>query len=284
MNTSIPVTVIVPVMNEERSLGACLERLTRFQEVLVVDSGSSDATADIAMRFGARVLQFKWNGSYPKKRNWVLLNHSLASDWVLFLDADEVVDDSFCNAVACALRTGKHSGYWLRYSNFFAGKRLKHGVPQRKLALFKKDAGLFERIEEFGWSKLDMEVHEHPQIVGSVDEISVPIEHRDFRGLARFLERHLDYAKWEARRLLLLKAQGAVDSDALTKRQRFKYSRMERWWYPWAYFAYTYVVRLGFLDGRAGFLYAYYKAWYFMTIRLLVREFGEEASAPGRVA
>jgi glycosyltransferase involved in cell wall biosynthesis len=268
----IPVTVVVPVKNEEQNLGRCLGALSRFAEVIVVDSGSTDRTQEIARQAGVRLIEFRWNGRYPKKRNWVLINHTLANDWVLFLDADEIVDDRFCDEVAAAVASGRHRGYWLNYTSSFLGRRLRYGVPQRKLALLRVGAGLYERIEENAWSALDMEVHEHPVVEGSVGEIRAPVEHNDFRGLDRFLERHRDYALWEARRFLMLERQSGSDSPDLTPRQRFKYRHLARWWYPWCYFLYAYVVRLGFLDGVAGFQHAFYKAWYFLTIRLMIRE------------
>lgn len=283
----IPVTVVVPVKNEEANLPRCLPRLGRFAEVVVVDSGSTDRTPEIARDLGATLLHFTWNGRYPKKRNWVLLNHPIRTEWVLFLDADELVDDRFCDEVAAAVAAGRHAGYWLSYTNHFLGRRLRHGVPQRKLALFRVGSGLYERIEEQSWSGLDMEIHEHPVLDGSIGSISAPIEHNDFRGIGKFVERHRDYAAWEARRLLLLRRCQTDAAAALTPRQRFKYANLDRWWYPWFYFVYTYVVRAGFLDGSRGFYYALYKTWYFLTIKLMLDELragGQEKgppSAPG---
>lgn len=275
----IPVTVVVPTKNEEQNLPRCLSKLTRFAHVLVVDSGSTDRTKEIARSAGAGVLDFCWDGAYPKKRNWVLLNHAPATPWVLFLDADELVDDAFCEEVARATADGAYDGFWLNYTNYFLGRKLKHGVPQRKLALFKVGLALYERIDEDKWSKLDMEIHEHPIVEGRVGEIKAPIEHNDFRGIEKFLERHRDYAAWEARRVLLLEQQRDTSRTELTQRQRFKYANLERWWYPWFYFAYTYFGRLGILDGTAGFQYAFYKAWYFLTIRLLIKELRSDYGA-----
>ena len=279
MAEKIPVTVVVPVRNEAANLPLCLGRLTRFERVVVVDSGSDDGTPDIARRYGAELVDFQWDGRYPKKRNWMLLHYAFPTDWALFLDADEVVDDAFCEEIKRELRDGRHVGYWLRYTNYFLGKKLKHGLPQRKLAFFRVDAGLYERIDEQAWSALDMEVHEHPVITGSVGEIRTEIAHRDYRGLGRFLERHLEYARWEARRLLALESAGSTAAAALTRRQRFKYANLRRWWYPWFYFVFAYLMRLGFLDGGAGFHYALYKSYYFQTVRLLLREYGD-ASTP----
>lgn len=268
----IPITVIVPVKNEQLNLARCLSRLKRFDEVIVVDSASTDRTPEIAREHGATLINFVWDGRYPKKRNWLLLNYRLANDWVLFLDADEIIDDAFATAAQRAVRSQEYDGYWLNYTNYFLGRPLNHGLAQRKLAMFRVGSGLFERIEEDHWSRLDMEIHEHPIINGAIGEITERIDHNDDRGIPKFIDRHKDYALWEARRARLLEN---AESDAwlkLTERQRFKYRHIDKWWYPWFYFLYTYVMKAGFLDGQAGFIYAFYKTWYFLTIRLLIGE------------
>ena len=224
--TKIRISVVVPVKNEEQNLPRCLAALTRFAEIVVVDSQSTDRTQDIARAARARLLDFSWNGLYPKKRNWVLVNQQLAAGWVLFIDADEIVNDTFCNEVAAAIACGRHDGYWLNYTNYFLGRQLKRGVPQRKLALFKVGKGLYEQIDEVSWSTLDMEIHEHPIVGGSVGEIRAPIEHNDFRGIEKFLDRHGEYAKWEARRVMLLERQSGLDRKGLTARQNFKYRNL----------------------------------------------------------
>jgi len=267
----LPVTVAVPVRNEKANLGRCLERLSRFSEIVVIDSGSTDGTRDIAASFGARVVDFAWDGRYPKKRNWFLLNAPPTQPWVLFLDADEFVDETFCDALAEAVERDDIDGYWLTYTNHFLGRTLRHGLAQRKLALFRTGKALYEKIEEDGWSRLDMEIHEHPIVEGRVGEISAPIDHRDDKGIARFLEKHIDYARWEARRYSVLQADPAAWTH-LTSRQRFKYRHLAKWWYPGFYFVFTWIAKRGFLDGGAGFHYAACKAWYFRTIRLLIRE------------
>ncbi|MCZ4341629.1 glycosyltransferase family 2 protein [Sphingomonadaceae bacterium G21617-S1] len=267
----LPVTVAIPVKNDAVNLDRCLARLQRFSDVIVLDSGSTDATAAVAEKYGAQLLQFEWSGRYPKKRNWFLMNHRPRHPWIFFLDADEYVDDRFCDALASALKDSDKVGFWLAYTNYFLGRELRHGVPQRKLALFRVGAGLYERIEEEGWSRLDMEIHEHPVLDGPLGEIGVPIDHQDFKGLARFIDKHRDYATWEAQRYRALHADPGAWAG-LTRRQVFKYRHVGKWWYPWFYFVFGYVARFGFLDGAAGFHYAFYKAWYFQTIRLLLRE------------
>lgn len=268
----LPVTVVIPVRNEERNLPQCLAALGRFAKILIVDSASTDRTGAIAAEHGAELIQFEWDGKFPKKRNWVLMNRQFDTPFVLFHDADEIVSPAFCDEMVTALSDTQHVGFWLNYTNYFAGKQLRHGVPQRKLALMRVGAGFYERIEEDGWSSLDMEVHEHPVLDGTIGEISAPIDHRDFRGIDKFLERHIDYAKWETARYAALHAEGLEKAEHLTGRQGFKYRNLEKWWYSAFYFTFAYILRGGFLDGRAGLLYAFYKAWYFTTIRALIRE------------
>lgn len=279
MTNLLPVTVAVPVRNEARNLPSCLERLGRFGEVVVIDSGSTDDTVAIAERMGARVVRFEWNGRYPKKRNHLLLNETLAHPWVLFLDADEQVPDALYDELACVLPESDKAGYWIEYRNYFEGKELRYGIAQRKLALIRVGRGLYERIEEESWSRLDMEIHEHPVLDGPVGTIRTRIDHRDFRGLSSFLARHIDYAQWETRRVEMLRAQGIDRVPHLTSRQRFKYRNIGHWWYPALYFAATYIVRCGFLDGRAGLDYAFYKYWYFSVIRSLIAERSRDVTA-----
>lgn len=266
----IPVTVVIPVKNEELNIGRCLSKLGKFEKIVVVDSNSTDSTREIAAGYGVELVNFSWNGRYPKKRNWILMNHEFATPWVLFLDADEIVSDEFCDEVARTLENTQFEGFWLNYTNYFFGKSLRFGVPQRKLALFRVGSAYYERIDEDRWSKLDMEVHEHPILKSQAGEIKSKIDHRDFRGIEKFIDRHQDYAKWEAKRHASV--DWAKDTGHLTDRQRFKYKNIERWWYPFFYFAYSYFVRLGIFDGSAGFAYAFYKTWYFFMIRNLIAE------------
>jgi glycosyltransferase involved in cell wall biosynthesis len=262
----LPITVVVPVKNEEKNLPACLAKLGSFAEVLVIDSCSTDRTREIAEAASAKVVDFTWQGGFPKKRNWVLLNYKFTTPWVLFLDADEHMTDAFLREMCARIANDNYDGFWLNYQNHFLGHVLKFGVPQRKLALFKVGSGLYEQIDEARWSELDMEVHEHPVLKGRVGEIHAPIDHLDFRGLHHFIDRHNSYSTWEANRYLQLAAI-PKDGSRHSKRQITKYRYVARWWFPFAYFVLTYIFRGGFLDGRAGFVYAVFKACYFLQIR-----------------
>ena len=201
--------------------------------------------------------------------------------WVLFIDADEIVTPASKAELRAVLNKTDAAGVWLSYRNHFLGRVLGRGVKQRKLALFRVDAGLYERIDDARWSAFDMEIHEHPVLDGPVGEIAAPLEHRDFRGLHHFIARHNEYSSWEARRYLARRGDAAAWA-ALTRRQRIKYTGMAHWWYAPGYFFATYVVRGGFLDGYAGFVYAAMKFEYFFHIRCKIKALRAAARSSSR--
>ncbi len=119
----IAITVIISVKNEELNLPFCIEKLKRFDQIIVIDSGSTDSTIDIANNMGAEVLQFNWNGKFPKKRNWALQNAKILNEWVLFLDADEFVTEEFVNEVGIKIQNTNVNGYTIQFENYFMKKK-----------------------------------------------------------------------------------------------------------------------------------------------------------------
>jgi glycosyltransferase involved in cell wall biosynthesis len=275
------ITIVLPVKNEAANLPRCIEAVSDLGRVVVVDSGSSDDTQAVAKAAGAEVLNFEWDGQFPKKRNWTLRNYNFKTEWVLFLDADEFVSSEFIQEVQAAIEDTTHVGFWLNFSNHFMGQKLKGGDAFRKLALFRLGAGEYEKIDEGNWSHLDMEVHEHPVLEGSIGEIHAPIEHNDFRGLKHYIGKHNEYSSWEAARYLRLQSsaishqssqQGCAEYANLTERQKKKYRNLAKWWFAPAYFVVSYFLKKGFLDGALGFHFSLLKAVYFYQIRLKIRE------------
>ena len=269
-NDRLDVTVVVPVKDDAALLPELLSGLKDFARVVVVDSLHDPATQRIAAEYGADVLVFTWDGQYPKKRNWALANAEITTDWVLFLDSDERVTPQFIQAIRATLPSTTHAGFWLRYNIFFLGRELRHGIPQRKLALVRTGHGEYERIDEDRWSSLDMEIHEHVIVRGTTGTIEARLTHLDARSIHKYCIRHADYASWEARRYLLLGE--TRDSATLTLRQRVKYAALNSMFFPVAYFFLQYIVRLGFLDGRAGMLFAILKMGYFAQVQAKVAE------------
>ena len=268
----LPITVIVPILNEAANLSTCLSELKRFAKVVVVDSGSTDNSCQIAEQFKAEVIQFKWDGKFPKKRNWTLRNYKFTTEWVLFLDADEKLNGNFINECEHILPHTPHNGFWLRYQNIFIGKLLTHGDIFEKLALLRIGSGEYERINEDAWSKLDMEIHEHPQLEGTIGCIQTPIEHNEHRSLQHYKAKHDEYSSWEAQRYLTLMNKSNVAFNKLSKRQQRKYKYITRWWFAPSYFIVCYIFKKGFLDGTAGYHFALGKALYFHQIRSKIQK------------
>ena len=265
----IPITVIVPVKNEALNLPECLSRLKHFSQIIVVDSGSTDATPDIVAQNGAELQQFNWNGKFPKKRNWTLKNIDIQNEWVMFIDADEFVTEAFVNEVAAKIQNLSFNGFTLQFENYFMGKKLCYGYGFKKNALFKKSKGAYEKIEEDLWSHLDMEVHEHPIIEGEIGLIKAKIIHKDFKNLEHYIAKHNAYSSWEAHRYLHFKK---TKMEVITLNQKLKYTLMGLGLLPISYFIGAYFFKLGFLDGKEGYYLAKYKANYFFQIQTKIIE------------
>ncbi|MGB5943448.1 MAG: glycosyltransferase family 2 protein [Leeuwenhoekiella sp.] len=267
--SKIPVTVLVPIKNEALNLKKCLPLLQDFDQLLILDSQSTDDSLAIAEEHGAEIHQFHWNGKFPKKRNWALRNLEIRNEWVLFLDADEYVTPEFLKELQQVIQNSTYSGYWIKFRNYFMGKQMKHGDPFKKLPLFKFGTGEYEKIDEDTWSHLDMEVHEHPIIDGKVGYINAPILHKDYKGLEHYIARHNSYSSWEANRFLKLKRDGLTN---LTSRQKIKYKLLQWGIMPSVYFVGNFILRGGFLDGRKGYYFNKYKSGYFFQIQTKIEE------------
>jgi glycosyltransferase involved in cell wall biosynthesis len=265
----IPVTVVIPVKNEKKNLPQCLRLLSDFSEVIIVDSNSTDSTPEIVKELGYELINFVWDGHFPKKRNWVLRNMALKNEWVLFLDADEFVTKEFKSELRCLLNSSEYNGFWISYQNHFLGKNMRHGIKMKKLALFKKDKGEYELIDEDVWSHLDMEIHEHPIIKGKIGIVKSPIIHIDFKGLSHYIAKHNEYSTWEAHRYLNLLSN---KDKKLTFRQKIKYKLLDTWAFGFLYFILNYIFYAGFLDGRIGYVFSIYKMQYFFNIKTKIFE------------
>lgn len=276
-HTLLDLTIAIPVRNEEKNLALCLEAIGSdlAKQVVVIDSGSTDGTVAIAKSHGAAVIQFNWNGQFPKKRNWYLRNHTPTTKWVMFLDADELLTDAFKAELRQALSSNDNKvGYWLRYTIYFLGKENKGGYFLHKLALFQVGAGEYERIDEDHWSKLDMEIHEHPVLKGEVGVIRSKIDHRDLRGVSYYVTKHNEYSSWEAARYLKT-MRDAQQSGHFTWMQRVKYGLMRTPLLGPLYFLGSFFLMGGFRDGTRGFGFAVLKMAYFTQVYLKIREMTE---------
>jgi glycosyltransferase involved in cell wall biosynthesis len=270
--TPLDLTVAIPAKNEETNLAGCLEAIGKdfAKHIVIIDSGSTDNTKSIAAQFGVPVIDFNWNGKFPKKRNWYLRNHTPSTKWVLFLDADEYLTVGFKNEVRKNLST-EWSGFWLNYSIYFLGNCLKGGYPLKKLALFQVGAGEYEKIDEDRWSDMDMEIHEHPILENNIGNIKSKIDHQDFRGIEHYIKKHNDYSTWEAGRYLKASNDPLIKSK-WTLKQKLKYSLMRSAFIGPVYFIGSFFMLGGFRDGARGFVFAILKMSYFTQIYCKIKE------------
>ena len=122
MAVTLPVSVIVPVRNEAHNLPRCLESLRGVGEIYVVDSQSTDTTAEIARSFGVTVVQFHYHGGWPKKRQWAMDTLPFAFDWILLLDADESLPPELADEIREAVKDPATNGYYISLRMYFLGR------------------------------------------------------------------------------------------------------------------------------------------------------------------
>jgi len=263
---TLPVSVVIAVKNEARNLPLCLESLRNFGEVVVVDSQSSDNTAEIARSSGANVVQFYYRGGWPKKRQWALETLPFRYDWVLLLDADESVTPELFAEIAEAIKTPELAGCYIGLEMFFLGRRLQHcGATFYKLSLFRRGMAGFEcRTTEQDASMCDMEVHEHLVAEGTKRRLRAKLLHRNVDSLSRYIRKHDEYSNWEAQVWSQQAGENALPPNLLASQaQRRRW--LKKYFLPLPgspilLFVYRYFVRSGFLDGVPGLLYCAFQA------------------------
>ncbi len=267
MSFKLPVSVLIPAKNEQANLPACLASVQTADEVFVIDSQSTDKSVEIVQSYGANVVQFYYNGSWPKKKNWSLENLPFRNQWVLIVDCDERITPDLWDEIAQAIQKPQYNGYYLNRRVFFLGRWIRHGgkYPDWNLRLFKHKKGRYENLETGDVPNTgDNEVHEHVILDGKAGYLKNDMIHEDFRDLYHWIERHNRYSNWEAhvyRNLLT----GKDDTDTIganlfgnaLQRKRF----LKKLWVrlpfkPFLRFVLFYIIQRGFLDGRAGYIYA----------------------------
>ena len=261
------ITVIVPTKDEELHIGRCVDSVRELGRVIVVDAGSTDATREIARAHGADVVEHPWEG-YAAQKNWALDNLAVDGDWVLFVDADEVLTEAGRAEIRQAVERGNAAGYLLPREYVFLGRPLKHAwwYPDYQLRLFRCGRGRFE----------ERRVHEHVVVDGPVATLKTAILHENLKGLSAFVDRHNRYSDLEADELLSpssARKRGSLRGSWADRRRLLK----DEVWFrlpfrPFVRFVYLYVFKRGFLDGRRGRLFCSLIAMYDFLIDAKVLE------------
>ena len=267
MSTRVPVSVIIPIKNEAANLPRCLDCVKWADEIFVVDSESTDDSIAIARQHGAKVVQFEFNGTWPKKKNWALENVRFRNEWVFVLDADEVLppeaEAEFAKAIAEA---GDIAGYWINRRFMFMGRWLRHAYyPNWNLRLFRHALGRYEKLTDAPTNSGDNEVHEHVLVNGRTAKLEVEIDHYAFPSIDVFVEKHNRYSNWEARvaaDALLHSSSEKISSQTVDRRRKLKTLSQQLPFRPLLRFLYVYVWQKGFLDGAEGYYFARLHGFY----------------------
>jgi glycosyltransferase involved in cell wall biosynthesis len=264
----VPLSIIIPIKNEAANLARCLKSVAWAEEIFVVDSQSNDDSHAIAEEHGVRVVQFHFNGTWPKKKNWALDNLPFGNEWVFILDADEVLpaaaEEEF-RGIVTSLAPG-HAGYWINRRFMFMGRWLKHAYyPNWNLRLFKHKLGRFEKLTDIDTQSGDNEVHEHVVVQGTTAFLRTEMDHFAFPSVEVFIEKHNRYSNWEARVALdryLHSSDRRLQRGHVGIRRRLKQLAQYLPFRPMLRFLYIYLAQGGFLDGREGYYFARLHATY----------------------
>jgi len=243
----VTLSVVIITCNEEANIGRTLASVQPLVsngrgEIIVVDSGSTDHTVEIAKSFGAKVFVEEWKG-YAAQKNSAI--EKASGEWILSLDADEEVERDLASLIALVhgrrMRDGEANGYWMRRRNKFMGRWMRFGGywPDPKLRLFRKGSGRFE----------DRAVHEDVQLTGtSAKLLDGALLHHSYPTLADYLDHMNRYS--------------SLGAEMVVAKGRVRFSAFNIVVRPAATFLYNYFFRLGFLDGREGLLLHLYHAVY----------------------
>jgi glycosyltransferase involved in cell wall biosynthesis len=285
----LPITVVVFTLNEEMNLPDALASVRWAETIVVVDSHSTDRTADIAAAAGAKVVQFNYSGHGPKKMEWSLRNLQFDHEWVFLLDADERITPQLHVEIAEAIQRGDADGYCVDREFRFMGREVRCFRPNWNLRLFKHRLG---RFEDLGLNDLpgtgDIEIHEHVVLSGRMRFLRHPLLHDDDRGLTAWLTRHNKYATWEAHLYRRFRQEpvgvgplGFLRLDALRRKRVLRRVWVRLPCRPLLRFLIWYLPRRGFLDGLPGFYFCVLMGYYELTISAKLYELELSGQAGG---
>ena len=237
------LSIAIVAKNEEANLRRTLPTIAWADEIVLVDSGSTDATVSLAESYGARVVHLPWPG-YGAQVNHAL--RACTQQWTFSLDADEAFTPELSAEIQQLLAADpERDAYWVPRRNYFLGRALRHGgfYPDRKLRLFRRGAA---------WAREDTEPHATPKYDGAAGTLAGDLRHDAYPSLALYLE-HMN--RYSTAGVPLLLGRGARSRSL----SAFVWNVVVN---PLATFAYNYVLRGGFLDGREGLLLHLYHCCY----------------------
>lgn len=267
----LDITSIILTYNEEIHIRRCLENVNRFsRKVYVIDCFSTDKTKQIAEELGAEVISHKWPGNQAEQFNWALDNLNIETGWILRLDADEYLMPELIEELKEKLPNMDEgvSALSLSRARAFCGKVLHHGIVNgiKIIRIFRTGKARYEkRLMDEHLSVMD----------GDTMELKHQFVDDNRMSIGMFTDKHNGYASREA--ALLLDAEyHLTDTSNMPKdhgeevekkrAQKARYAKMPLFWRAFGYFVYRYIFKLGFLDGKEGFLWDFLQGWWYRTL------------------
>ncbi len=224
------ISAVVITLNEEKNIERCLRSLDFVDEIIVMDSHSTDETPEIAKKFGAKIFEVDWEGFGKTKE---LARQKASCSWVLSIDADEEITPKLKEEILQAVKNNFYAGYFITRKSNFLGKWIGHSgwYPDYVLRLFQKESGKFD----------DSLVHEQVRVQGEMGYLKNPLQHYTYPNLKHYFNKLRRYTSLSAQQLHQRKVR-AYPWDLIFR--------------PPATFIKMYLIKLGFLDGWQGFVLA----------------------------
>lgn len=289
---SVPVSVLIPVKNEQDNIVECMRHLLWASQIVVVDSHSSDLTVPLAQAMGGTVYEFTLpEAGWPKKKNWGIATLPWQNEWLLIMDADEHMTPELTREIVEVVEgryppgNGSGDGYWLNRRFMFMNSWLKHSgyYPSWNTRLFKHSVGRYERIGELGDTESgDHEIHEHVVLsTGEAGYLKNDFYHYAYPDVTTLVKKHNAYATWEAHAMTMGYEGGFKPSllgGPIARRRWLRIRSRRMPFRPTLRFLFSYICQGGFLDGRAGYYMCRFLSWYeFISIAKY-----RELKLPGR--
>ncbi len=268
----LDISVIILTFNEEIHMKRCLDRISpHVKKVFIIDSFSTDRTLEIAKEYNnVAILKNKWT-NYATQFNWALENVQIETKWVLRLDADEYLTTELVEELKEHLPNLEQdiSGIVFPLRRVFLGRTIRRGMNQVKLL----------RLFQNGKAKSEVrQMDEHIQVVeGRTIEFKNEFADDNLNNLSWWTQKHIGYAIREAADLLDIEFDltnaGTTDENKQISEQahkkrmlKHKYAMKPLFWRSFAYFIYRYFFKLGFLEGKEGFLWHFLQGWWYRTL------------------
>lgn len=263
----LDLTVIILTKNEEKNIERCILEIKDIaKRIVIVDSGSTDRTVDIAQKLGAEILIHKWK-NYAAQYNWGIDHAKIETKWIFRLDADEFLTESARREIRYLCEKHRNTdvnGFIVRFTVNFMGKELKHGgiYPFRKLLIYKKNKGIME----------ERNMDEHIVLKeGQSIELKSDCIHHDFKDLTAWIDKHNKYSSrevldyFESKRRTLKKESCNLDNKAKIKRiiKYGIYYKLPLGIRAHLYYCYRYYIKLGILDGVEGKIFCFLQAYWY---------------------